>query len=84
MPNIDVRNIRNVALLSHSGAGKTSLCESLLFNIKAVTRIGRVEDGNTFSDYEPKRSSGTAAFRLRWCPAPETASRSTSGYTRLR
>lgn len=52
MPKIDAGNLRNVALLSHSGAGKTSLCESLLFNTKAVTRIGRVEDGNTVSDYE--------------------------------
>ncbi len=54
MPKIDAGNLRNVALLSHSGAGKTSLCESLLFNTKAVTRIGRVEDGNTVSDYEPE------------------------------
>ena len=52
MPTIDAGNLRNVALLSHSGAGKTSLCETLLFNTKAVTRIGRVEDGNTVSDYE--------------------------------
>ena len=52
MPTIDAGNLRNVALLSHSGAGKTSLCETLLFNTKAVNRIGRVEDGNTVSDYE--------------------------------
>ena len=56
MPNIDAGNIRNVALLSHSGAGKTSLCETLLFNTKATTRIGRVEDGNTVSDYEPEEA----------------------------
>ena len=54
MPTMDVRNLRNVALLSHSGAGKTSLCEALLFNVKATNRIGRVEDGNTVSDYEPE------------------------------
>ena len=54
MPSIDVGNLRNVALLSHSGAGKTSLSETLLFNVKAITRIGRVEDGNTVSDYEPE------------------------------
>ena len=60
MPTIEAKNLRNVALLSHSGAGKTSLCEALLFQTKATTRIGRVEDGNTVSDYEPeevKRSS---------------------------
>ncbi|PKB78945.1 MAG: elongation factor G [SAR202 cluster bacterium Io17-Chloro-G9] len=48
------QNLRNVALLSHSGAGKTSLAETLLFNVQATTRIGRVEDGNTVSDYEPE------------------------------
>ena len=60
MPSIDPGNIRNVALVSHSGAGKTSLAEAMLFNSKVTTRIGRVEDGNTVSDYEPeeiKRSS---------------------------
>ena len=54
MPGIDVLKLRNVALLSHSGAGKTSLSEALLFNTKATTRLGRVEDGNTVSDYEPE------------------------------
>ncbi len=54
MPTVDVWNLRNVALLSHSGAGKTSLSETLLFNAKATTRVGRVEDGNTVSDYEPE------------------------------
>ena len=68
MPNIDVRNIRNVALLSHSGAGKTSLCESLLFNIKAITRIGRVEDGNTFSDYEPEEVKRNSSIQTTLVP----------------
>ena len=56
MPTVDVRNLRNVALLSHSGAGKTSLSETLLLNVKAITRLGRVEDGNTVSDYEPEET----------------------------
>ena len=51
---MDARNIRNVVLLSHAGAGKSSLCEAVLFNTKAVTRQGRIEDGNTVSDYEPE------------------------------
>ena len=54
MPRIESAQIRNVALLSHSGAGKTSLSETLLFNAKETTRIGRIEDGNTVSDYEPE------------------------------
>lgn len=52
MAAVNPSDIRNVALLSHSGAGKTSLAEALLFNLKAITRMGRVEDGNTVSDYE--------------------------------
>ena len=51
---MDAKSIRNVALLSHSGAGKTSLCEAVLFSTQAVTRQGRIEDGNTVSDYEPE------------------------------
>ena len=71
MPKVDVRNLRNVALLSHSGAGKTTLSEAVLFHIKATTRMGRVEDGNTVSDYEPeeiKRSSSiqTTLIACEW------------------
>ena len=54
MANSAAQNLRNLALLSHSGAGKTSLVETLLFNAQATTRMGRVEDGNTVSDYEPE------------------------------
>jgi elongation factor G len=45
--------IRNVGLFSHGGAGKTSLLEAMLFDTKAITRLGRVEDGNTISDFDP-------------------------------
>ncbi len=54
--------IRNVVLLSHSGAGTTSLVEALLFNTGAINRLGSVEAGSTTSDYEPeehKRGSST-------------------------
>ena len=51
---MDAANLRNVALLSHSGAGKTSLAEAVLFDTKAVTRLGNIEDGNTLSDFEPE------------------------------
>lgn len=54
MAKPEIQNLRNVALLSHSGAGKTSLSEAALFQVNAVTRMGRVEDGNTVSDYEPE------------------------------
>ena len=45
--------IRNVVLLSHQGAGKTSLTESMLFNSGAIQRLGSVEDGTATSDYDP-------------------------------
>lgn len=46
--------IRNVVLLSHGGAGKTSLGEAMLFDSGAINRLGRVDDGNTVSDYDPE------------------------------
>ena len=52
MASVEIGKIRNAALLSHSGAGKTSLAEALLFNTKVINRMGNVESGNTVSDYE--------------------------------
>ena len=44
--------LRNVALVSHQGAGKTSLAEAILFDVGAVNRIGDVQQGTTVSDYD--------------------------------
>jgi elongation factor G len=49
--------IRNVALIGHRGAGKTSLNEAILFEAGVINRLGRVEDGSTTSDSEPDEKS---------------------------
>ena len=54
MGNIDMEKIRNIAVIAHSGAGKTSLIEALLFNSGAIDRLGNIEDGTTTTDFEPE------------------------------
>lgn len=54
MSKLSAGQIRNVAIIAHSGAGKTSLTEAMLFNAGVVDRIGSVETGNTTTDYEPE------------------------------
>ncbi|MBZ0297234.1 MAG: elongation factor G [Anaerolineae bacterium] len=44
--------LRNIALVGHQSAGKTSLVEALLYNTGAINRLGRVEEGNTVSDWD--------------------------------
>lgn len=44
--------IKNVGIVAHGGAGKTSLTEAMLFNAGAVTRLGRVDDGSATTDFE--------------------------------
>jgi elongation factor G len=50
----DVEKIRNVAIIAGGGAGKTSLVEAILYDSKAIDRMGRIEDSNTVSDFEPE------------------------------
>ena len=47
-------DLRNVILLGHGGVGKTSVAEAMLFNSKAISRLGKIMDGNTTLDYDPE------------------------------
>ena len=60
--------VRTVALMGHSGAGKSSLAEAMLFDTGALTRLGRVEDGNSVSDYDPEEKRRGISISLTVIP----------------
>jgi elongation factor G len=60
--------IHNVGLFGHGGSGKTTLTESLLLTAHAITRAGRVEDGNTVSDYDPDEQKRRMSINLSVTP----------------
>jgi len=60
--------IRNVALVGHSGAGKTTLAEALLYRAGNVSRLGRVEDGNTVTDFDPEEHERGHSLSLALAP----------------
>ena len=49
MGSYKIEDLRNVSLVAHSDAGKTSLTEAMLFNAGAINRMGSVAEGNTVS-----------------------------------
>ena len=68
MPDYQPSRIRNVALVGHSGAGKTTLAEALLFATGAITRQGRVDDGSTVCDFEPEETKRHLSLSLAMAP----------------
>lgn len=71
MSSIKGDKIRNIAIVGHSGEGKTSLCEAMLFNGGVIDRMGKVADGTTVSDYDElerakKMSMYTSSSYLFW------------------
>ena len=56
--------IRNVALISHGGAGKTSLAEAMLFDAGAIKRLGTVEAGTTALDWDPDEQKRSQSINL--------------------
>ncbi|MEP7082204.1 MAG: elongation factor G [Chloroflexota bacterium] len=56
--------IRNVALISHGGAGKTSLAEAMLFDAGAISRLGSIEAGTTTLDWDPDEHKHRQSINL--------------------
>ena len=60
--------IHNVGVFGHQGSGKTTLVEALLYTAKATTRLGRVEDGTTTSDFDPDEQKRRMSVNLAVAP----------------
>ncbi|MDU1854070.1 MAG: elongation factor G [Clostridium baratii] len=71
MKKYSINNLRNIGFIGHGSTGKTSLVEALLYNANVITRLGKIEEGTTVSDYddeEKKRkiSIGASIAPLEW------------------
>ena len=71
MYDYNTRDIRNVCLMAHGNAGKTTMFEALLHKAGVIDRRGRITEGNTVSDYDPeeikrKISIATSVAPLEW------------------
>jgi elongation factor G len=64
----ETKLIRNLVVVSHGNAGKTSLSEAILFKKKAINRMGRIEDENTVSDYQPEEKERKFSITLSLIP----------------
>ena len=70
MPEITTDRLRNVVLLSHSGAGKTVLSEAMLSVSGVTSRIGSIEEGTTTSDFEPEEVRRQSSSQTSLLPCP--------------
>ena len=73
----DVANVRTFAIISHGGAGKTSLAEAMIFDSGATTRLGKVDESSSVLDFEPeeikrKATISSSVFSFAWKKQPFT------------
>ncbi len=61
---ISAKNIRNLAIVGHSGEGKTTLCEAILYNAGAIERMGKVDNGTTVSDFDEQEIARKTSISL--------------------
>ncbi len=71
MKDHKLNDIRNLAVLGHASAGKTTLCEAMLANTGNIKRMGTIADGTTVSDYhaderEHQISIHSSLLRMEW------------------
>ncbi len=71
MKNYPATKIRNIVFMGHGRSGKTALAEAMLFNAKAIDRLGKAADGNTTMDFDPEEvkrqaSINTSIAAIEW------------------
>lgn len=62
--SIKAEDIRNIAVIGHSGEGKTSVCEAILFNGKSTDRLGKTTEGTTVTDYDEQEIARQMSISL--------------------
>ena len=62
------RDVRDIALAGHAGAGKTSLAEAVLFVAGCSERLGKVDDGTATTDFEPDETKRKMSISLAMAP----------------
>ncbi|MGL4774324.1 MAG: elongation factor G [Clostridium sp.] len=68
MKDYTIKNLRNIGIVGHSGTGKTSLTESLLYYTKTIDRLGKVEDGTTVSDFDAEEKKRNISLSVSIAP----------------